>query len=50
MAKETFAQAHPMIGEFVTSGLSVGTGVILTNPVGEGSPSCRPTLGSWRVL
>lgn len=31
----SFAQRHPMWGEFITSGLSVGTGVILTNPVGQ---------------
>lgn len=28
-----FAQQHPMVGEFLTSGISVGTGVLLTNPV-----------------
>ncbi|GAB4823103.1 hypothetical protein N2152v2_010149 [Parachlorella kessleri] len=32
-SEQPFAQRHPMLGEFLTSGLSVGTGVILTNPV-----------------
>ncbi len=52
--QQSFAATYPMLGELMTSGISVGTGVIITNPVGALLPAFAhkslPSLGPWHRL